>query len=352
MRRNVWFIHLLILLIVIGFTAPSLALEEMFVYCLDVGQADATLFVGPDFTILVDAGDLGASDVVPHLQRLGVNELDLLILTHPHADHIGQVPQVMEALTVHEVWMSGFEHTTRTYERALDAILNSEAEYYEPRRGEVIEDFTNLRLEVLNPETIADDLHDTNIVVRFVYGDVAILSTGDAEKKTEDKILTSGLPVQSQILQLGHHGSRTSSSLDFLLAVQPEVAVYSAATDNSYGHPHSEVIDRLKILDIPVYGTDEYGTIVITTDGKEFQLSVYEEEVEAKQTEEKSVDLNTASWSELQEIVHIGQGRALEIMTIRAFRRFESLDDLSRVPGLGAQRIQDIKNQGLATVKE
>lgn len=272
--KKKWIGLCLLLVFIFGVAAgTSLALETMQVFYFDVDQAEAVLLKGPGFTILIDAGDKGRNDVVPHLQRLDVETIDLLILTHPHADHIGQAAKVLQKFQVAEVWMSGYEHTTRLFEEVLDAILASEADYFEPRRGDVVE-FGDLRLEVLNPDTIGKDLHDANIVVRAVYGDVAFLFTGDAEKKTEKKVMASSLPVNVQILQLGHHGSRTSTSLEFLRAVRPSVAIYSAGINNMYGHPHSEVVNRLRIRDIPLYGTDVHGTIIVSTDGVDYYIEV------------------------------------------------------------------------------
>ena len=241
----------------------------MQAHFIDVGQGDATLLRGPDFTVLIDAGRHDRDDVVPYLKSVGVTGIDLLIGTHPHADHIGQFDKVLQAFPVTEVWMSGDLHTTRTFERAIDAILASDASYHEPRRGERHQ-IGSLTIEVLNPEIITGDFHMGSISLRAEYGDVRFLFTGDAEKETEAEILDSGLPIRSQIFQLGHHGSSTSNSLEFLLAVSPEVAIYSAAADNSYGHPHREVVERINELGIVLYGTDHQGTIIIEADGKRF----------------------------------------------------------------------------------
>ena len=123
---------------------------ELVIHHFDVGQADATLIQAPGATILIDAGDYRRSDVVPYLRSAGVSRIDLFILTHPHADHIGQVPQIMAAFPVVEIWMSGWEHTTQTFERAIDAILASDAGYHEPRAGETLE-IGSLIIEVINP---------------------------------------------------------------------------------------------------------------------------------------------------------------------------------------------------------
>lgn len=251
---------------------PTLeVVSKMTVHYIDVGQGDATLLQGPDFTILIDAGRHDRSDVVPYLRSAGITSLDLIIGTHPHADHIGQMDRVIAAFPVKEAWLSGDSHTSKTFERVLDAILDSPADYHEPKAGELFQ-FGSLSLEVLNPGRLTGDLHEGSIAVRAVYGQVAFLFTGDAEEQTEQAMVQRGHAPTAQILQLGHHGSRTSSTALFLGAVRPAVAIYSAEADNSYGHPHAEVIDRLASLQIPVYGTDCHGTIKVRTDGSTYEL--------------------------------------------------------------------------------
>jgi beta-lactamase superfamily II metal-dependent hydrolase len=352
------------------------------VHFIDVGQGDSTLLQGPDFTILIDAGRHDRSDVVPYLRSAGVQTIDLLIGTHPHADHIGQFPQVLQAFPVREVWMSGDEHTSRTFERALDAILASDADYHEPMAGEVF-DFGSVRIEVYNPHTLTGNLHDGSISLRVTYGSVSFLFTGDAEANTEAAMAARGHDLRAQVLQVGHHGSRTSSSLPFLQRVQPEVAIYSAATGNSYGHPHAEVIERLLNLGIVIYGTDQHGTIRIVTDGSTYEVQTGSSvgpvsappvatpaptsvpantsvppptEVPADTStpppsagrcQEGQIDINSAPREELMHIIHIGDVRVDELIRLRPFR---SVDDLTRINGIAAKRLADIKEQGLACV--
>ena len=349
---------LVALLVLVGVSGTGLALEDMYVYYLDVGQAESTLLIGPDFTILIDAGNWGENGVVEYLRAFQVKTIDLFILTHAHADHIGQAAAVLKAFDVDEVWMSGYEHTTSLFEEVLDALLETEAHYYEPRTGEHFA-FGELRLVVLNPAEVGSNLHATNIVVRAVYGDVAFLFSGDAERRTERDIMQQGLPLEARVLQLGHHGSRTSSSLDFLLAVRPEVSIYSAGVGNSFGHPHEDVVNRLGILDIPVYGTDQNGTIIVRTDGLDYimytetgmPLLTVDDASEVR-LETDGVELNTASFWDLQRIIHIGPDRARQIMALREVLPLRSVDDLKWVSGLGSQRIEEIKQQGLAYVSK
>lgn len=239
---------------------------------LDVDQGDAILLEGPDFTILIDAGRHDRNDVVSQLQQYGVESIDLLVGTHPHADHIGQFPEVLAAFVVSEVWMSGDTNTTATFENVLDAVLAEGAAYYEPRAGDVF-DIGSARLEVLNPAHLDhDDLNDGSIVLRLVFGSVAFLFTGDAEAVAEQEMLASGRNLQAQILKVGHHGSSSSSTLAFLQAVDPDIAIWSAGEGNDYGHPHDSTVNRLAQLGIETHGTATEGAITICTDGQTYNI--------------------------------------------------------------------------------
>lgn len=253
-------------------TPPDGQLEVHFI---DVGQADATLLLAPDVTVLVDAGDWRRSDVVPYLRSQGVGTLDLVISTHPHADHIGQFDAVLDAFDVTEVWWSGATHTTRTFERALAALEASDAAYEEPRAGDVTA-VGSLDVEVVNPPTDADfdDLHDSSLTLRMTFGDVRLLFTGDAEAATERRMVARHPELlDAEIYQAGHHGSSTSTTPAFLDAVAPEVAVYSAGSGNAYGHPHDETVERLRAAGVELYGTDVHGTVIVTTDGSTWSVS-------------------------------------------------------------------------------
>ena len=253
-------------------TPTATVTGSLTAYFFDVGQGDATLLAGPDCTIVIDAGRHDRKDVVPLLESAGVQSIDLLIATHPHADHIGQFAQILETFPVREVWMSGEPQPSRTFERTLDAVLSSGAAYHEPRAGESYR-IGSARVEVLNPVKLIGDLHASSVCVRISFGQVAFVFTGDAETPTEREMIQRGQVLSAQILQLGHHGSRTSSAPEFLYAVQPQVAIYSAGEGNSYGHPHEEVLQRLTQMGITVLGTDRHGTIRVTTDGSGYQIT-------------------------------------------------------------------------------
>ena len=352
---------------------------DLEVHFVDVGQADATLLLHEEVAVLIDAGHWQRSDVVPYLRDQGIAELDLVIITHPHADHIGQFDQVIDAFDVTEVWWSGSQTTTQTFSRAVDALDRSGALYEEPRAGDRTS-IGPLSFDILNPPVGTDlsDLHDASLSITITYGEVALLFTGDAEAATEQRMVSAAVDgLRADILQLGHHGSSTSTTAPFLSAVDPAVGIYSAGSGNQYGHPHAEVIDRLQAADVETYGTDVHGHVIVTTDGSSWTVTTdrsgsvpavpapdgsgdearappgSEEapDEEAPATSEGcepgQVDINSAGVEELEQIVHIGSTRAQEMIGLR---RFANVDSMTRISGIAAGRLADIKQEGLACV--
>jgi competence protein ComEC len=260
-------------------TTTSPASGELEIHYLDVGQGDATLLLHDEVAVLIDAGRWQSSGLVPMLRARGVEALDLVVITHPHADHIGQFDQVMDAFPVDEVWWSGSVTTSQTFERAVAALERSDAAYEEPRAGDRAV-LGPLDIEVVNPPAGVglSDLHDAGVSLRVTHGEVRLLFTGDNEAATERRMAsTSAEMIDADILQLGHHGSNTSTTSSFLVAVDPALAIYSAGADNSYGHPSPEVVDRVLAAGIELYGTDVHGTIVVTTDGADWSVATESE---------------------------------------------------------------------------
>lgn len=320
---------------------------EVIIHHFDVGQADATLIRAPEGAILIDAGDWQQDQVPQYVRATGVDEIDIAILTHPHADHLGQIPEVLRVFEVGEVWTSGYEHESATFERALDAIEESDADYREPRIGDV-EELGDLVVEVLNPVGPPTEVHD-NIAVRIRYGDFSAIYTGDAEKEHEEAMLERDLALSADLFQLGHHGSRTSSTRPFLEAIDPEVAIYSAAEESQYDHPHDEVTERVEEMGIDLYGTPGSGTIVVRSDGEGYAIEEERDPEAAAAAEgpDGCIDINRAPQGELEELAHTGPAMAERIIEARPF---SSLSDLHDVHGFGDARVSDIKDEGLACV--
>ena len=252
--------------------APSLTKGELKVHFIDVGQGDAILIDLAETEILIDGGDRSPG-VVSYLRNYVDGPLEVIVATHPHADHIGGLIAVLRAFRVQQIWHNGDKSDSAIYAEFLSAVQSEAAEVHVGSRGDKIS-AGELTFIILNPVTLAGTTNNNSIVVSLSYGNVDFLFTGDAEQETEAAMLiASDIPVPDvEILKVGHHGSRTASSQDFLAATSPEVAIYMSATGNRYGHPHQETLNALAQIVAKVYGTDINGTIIITTDGEAFTM--------------------------------------------------------------------------------
>lgn len=246
-------------------TPPELSM--LWIHFIDVGQGDAILIDLNETEVLIDGGGRG-SDVSSYLEDYVDGPLEAMIATHPHADHIGGLIEVLNTFDVEMIFRNGDTSTTKTFSDFSDAIDAEEAQWvFNPRRDDTIS-IQGLTFEVLHPvEPIVDDTNNNSIVLRLSYGDIDFLFTGDAEVEAEESMIEAGVLSDVDILKIGHHGSRTSSSPTFLDIIKPEIAIYSAGEGNRYGHPHQETMDTLNDMGIFVLGTEEVGTITVTTDG-------------------------------------------------------------------------------------
>ena len=224
--------------------------------------------------LLVDGGGRN-SGIIDALRARKVPRIDVLVATNPDADHIGGLVNVLKAIPVGEVWLSGDTNTTITFEDFLKAVDASKAAVHAARRGDVIH-LGPLPVPVLNPsEPMFPDRNNNSVALRVAIGSVSFLFTGDMEAEAEGRLVQSEINLRSTVLKLGHHGSRTSTSAPFLAAVRPEVAVYQAGINNRYGHPHPETLAALAKAGVKVYGTGKNGVIVVITDGDTYEVKTH-----------------------------------------------------------------------------
>ena len=244
-------------------------------HVLDVGQGDALLVEAPDGEhLLVDAGTRKA-EIVPVLRALGVEELDLVVATHPHADHIGGMEPVVRAFPVRLFLDNGMEHTTRTYEELVDALDARAIPHRTAQQGEAFV-YDDLTVTVLWPGTsplqqTRSDLNSNSVVLRLDHGDSCMLLTGDAEEPTERALVSAGLE-SCEVLKVAHHGSNHSSSAAFLRAVDPEIALISCGQGNRYKHPGDDTTQRLAAAGALIYRTDTWGVLTLESDGETIRV--------------------------------------------------------------------------------
>lgn len=238
---------------------------------LDVGNADCILVRQGDKTMLIDAGEADDQERIPkYLQQHGVQKLDLVIATHPHADHIGAMAAIIEQYPIGRFVMSFMTDeatpTTRVYTKMLEALDSQNVTVDEAVPGTVYE-LGTARLQILAPFEAVDEANDVSVVCRLSFGNRAFVFTGDTGKGVEKQMLDSTYTLRADVLKLSHHGSNSGNSERFLYEVNPQYAVITCGEGNSYGHPHQEVVNRLQRQNIRSYRSDIHGAIVFTTDG-------------------------------------------------------------------------------------
>ena len=247
------------------------------VHYIDVGQGDCSLVVCNGKTLLIDGGENEhETKVINYLRSLKIEKLDYIIATHPHTDHIGGLPEVLLEFGADKIIMPRISKeltpTNSTYTALLKAIKASGAKAIPARVGQTYE-LGGAVFEILAPISYdADNLNNFSVVTRLTYGGKSFLFTGDAETKEEAEIIAGGAQLKSNVIKVGHHGSKTSSSKKFLEAVMPEICIIMCGEDNDYGHPHESVLKRIANYTDRIYRTDICGDIVIRSDGTELSV--------------------------------------------------------------------------------
>ncbi len=253
----------------------------LHVFFLDVGQGDAIFIQTPTGRqILVDGGlypsvlNAQLGQQMPFWDR----ELDVVVATHPDADHVSGLPGVWERYTVGQLLTDGTDWgESPVFDAVLSAAATQNTPVHQALAGDVLVIEDGVRLEILHPgDTVDEENRNNNSVsLRLVYGDFSLLLTGDAEREGEEMMLDRGRDLHALVFKAGHHGSNTSSSAEFLAAVRPQIVIISAGKDNRYGHPHRELLDRVAQIGAVLLRTDELGTIEVVTDGEEMWLQHY-----------------------------------------------------------------------------
>lgn len=254
---------------------PIIAFGELKIHIIDVGQGDAILVQCDGQNLLIDAGPEEAGRVVNDyiINKANITQLDYVIATHEHDDHIAGMPDALNGLTVQNIYSGTGIPLSYWFNAILPKVQGNSFSVVRPTQGERIE-LGEATITFFDQMTNAENTNDRCITVRIDYGQNSILLMADMEGEGEHFLLEQQTQLKADILKIGHHGGNTSTSEQFLKAVNPKIAIISVGTGNKHGHPHKEIISRLEKYNITIYRTDVFGTIILTSNGKEWTVEV------------------------------------------------------------------------------
>jgi len=252
--------------------------QQLMVKVLDIGQGDAILIRAAGQTVLVDTGDIDNRDkMVAYIKKEGITTIDKVIITHPHADHLGGMPGILENFKVGQIYDSGKTGTTALYRQYLSLVKKKNIPFSVVTAGNEIIITNEIKMKILAPDKslLTDqEINNSSIVAKLSYNKFSMLLTGDAEKESESMMLrTYSAELKSNILKAGHHGSNTSSSPKFLKAAAPEAVIISVAANNDYHHPHPSTLKQYEQAKLKVYRTDLNGSVIIISDGNTYHIT-------------------------------------------------------------------------------
>ncbi|MFP4372426.1 MAG: MBL fold metallo-hydrolase [Halanaerobium sp.] len=333
--------------------------QNLKIHFLDVGQGDSILIEEAEGQkILVDGGDRSdqiTAGIINYLKDQNIKKLDYIISTHPHADHIGGLVDIIDSFEVGTVLDSGKIHSSKTYEDYLIKIDQENIDFETPRKGDKLK-IGRSTINFLHPEQELDqyDLNNSSLVFVLEFGEQKFLFTGDIENEIESKLLQENPKLKVDLIKVPHHGSRSSSSAKWISNLKPEVAVIQVGADNHYGHPAADVIELYQAEGARVYRNDLNGNIVVTADGSNYSVKVDQSPEDIKAGTESSskaennssdsavkpadsnlININTADSSTLDQLWGIGPATARNIIDYREkYGDFEQIEEIKNVDGI------------------
>ena len=303
--------------------------NNLEVHFIDVGQGDAILITQNNHNMLIDAGDNKyEKTVVNYLKKQSIKKLDYVIGTHPHSDHIGGLDAVIDAFEIGKVIMPKVEHTTKTFLDVLTSIKNKGLKVTAPNVGDIYKlDGAKFTIVAPNNKTYKD-LNNYSVVIKMEYDKTSFLFTGDAEVLSEKEILNNKINIEADVLKVGHHGSDTSSSAEFLDAVKPKYAVIQVGEGNKYGHPTAETLNKLKNRDIKIYRNDLDGNIIAVSDGNEIIFTLernLKKDNPPKESEKSYEEYDIYIGNKNSKVFHVDTCNSLPIENNRKY--FETFEE-------------------------
>ena len=251
--------------------------NKMIVHYIDVGQGDCILIQVNNKNLLIDSGPSSSrKDLLDYLEKLNIKKFDYIIATHPHEDHIGNMDTIIKRYSIGSFYSPKVKSSSTTFENMISALVDKNLKVNVLKKGfKGIDLGENVKFQVFSPaeNLFSDNLNDYSPIIKITFLNNSFLFTGDAEISTEESVLSENNNLNCDILKVGHHGSSTSTSSNFLTSVNPSVAIISVGKNNSYGHPTSELLSLLDYFNIRTIRTDINGTIIAISDGKNISIS-------------------------------------------------------------------------------
>ncbi|AVD37688.1 ComEC/Rec2 family competence protein [Clostridioides difficile] len=266
MRNKIFLSILIIISLLIGCDKKSL----LSIHMIDVGQGDSILVQTPtNKNILIDGGDEYSKNIInSYLRQKRIKTIDIIIATHPDSDHIGSLDNVIKKFNVNSIYMPEQSTNSESYQNLINSCTDKNLAIQYLYKDDVLNIDNNINIYVLSPSYIQEESNLNSIVFKLTFNNNSFLFMGDAEEENEKEILRSFELNNINFIKIGHHGSNSSSSLEFIKKINPDIAAISCGYKNQYGHPHKEVIDNLKQSHVSIYRTDRIGDIVFYSDGE------------------------------------------------------------------------------------
>ncbi|MGL4873171.1 MAG: ComEC/Rec2 family competence protein [Clostridium sp.] len=274
-NRFILMILLLFTLVLFSCQTNSNSLHPLKVFFFDVGQGDSTLIQYKNFNILIDSGPRDYEDeLLSYLSNLNVNTIDYLIMTHPHEDHIGNIDEVIDTLTIKNIYAPNVNNPSTPVSDIIASLNRKNLKIDLLNEDTLITLDNDINFEIFYPPSnlINENLNNYSAIIKLTFGSISFLFTGDAETDAHDYLYNNYNSIDIDVLKLGHHGSKTSTTKDFLTFTTPSIGIASCGENNKYNHPNKETISLLDEFEIPFLRTDLIGTILILSDGNDIYI--------------------------------------------------------------------------------